>query len=197
MKSWEEQSRYCFLFDGGLDWSFSPFGRLFSTTRIKPLWIVGRLYCDFLEMCLVLWWRPLYKHHWYDLPFWQTTCLTYAILCMFKGLSLQNDSLVTIDCVHNPVLSCSARLRISRRDFLMAPSLHVGWEANHHGGFFRKSQSTSEQRTPASPFASPFFHRLGLMPEVYFGFYAYASPHTVHFVTRIMCTSCTCTAWFL
>ncbi len=67
----------------------------FSTTRIKPLWIVERLYCDFLEMCLVLWWRPLCKHHWYDLPFWQTSCL----LCMFKGLSLQNDSLVTIDCV--------------------------------------------------------------------------------------------------
>lgn len=32
-----------------------PLVILFSTTQIKPLWIAGRLYCDFLEMCLVLW----------------------------------------------------------------------------------------------------------------------------------------------
>lgn len=46
-----------------------PLVILFSTTQIKPLWIAGRLYCDFLEMCLVLWWRLFCKHHWYDLPF--------------------------------------------------------------------------------------------------------------------------------
>lgn len=146
----------------------------FSTTQIKPLWIVGRLYCDFLEMCLVLWWTPLCKHHWYDLPFWQITCLMYTSYVCLRGLVFKmTPQLQLIVC--NPVLSCSTRLRISLRDFLMALSLHVGWEANHHGGFFQKSQSTSEQRTPACPFASPFSHRSGLSlkPRLYFIFYAY------------------------
>ncbi len=150
----------------------------FSTTPIKPLWIVGRLYCDFLEMCLVLWWRPLCKHHWYDLPIWQTTFL----LCMFKGLSLQNDSLVTIDCVQ-PCSLLLCQIEDFSAGFFDGTKLACWMRGESPWSFFPKISIYLRATNISQSF------RITILPQVrtkaQIILRVLRSPHTVHFVTRM------------
>lgn len=89
------------------------------------------------------------------------TSLVRQIIYLRNKLFAYNQSVLKRNWLQS-CFSCSPRLRISQLDSLTALSLHVGWEENHHWGFFPNSQSTSEQRTPASPSASPSSHRSGL-----------------------------------